>query len=113
MFCGMMATNIRDLRRTRGMTQKQLADMVGVSKSYLSELETGKKPINSLRLAAFAKALDVSPASLIAEIDDPDALDDLIEKILNLDSARLANVIDYVDFQASQSAVAGKNEAAE
>ena len=34
---------VRSLRKERGLTQVELAEMLGVDRSYLSEIETGKK----------------------------------------------------------------------
>lgn len=51
------ANRIRELREARGITQTRLAEMIGVSKGYMSELESGRKTINSLRLQSVAKAL--------------------------------------------------------
>ncbi len=61
-----MKTLIKELRVRKGMTQDRLADMVGMSKSYLSEIERGVKEVNGRRLEAFAKALGVETHELIA-----------------------------------------------
>ena len=42
------------------MTQQQLADATGISKPYLSQIETGKRTGTTEILSAIAKALDVS-----------------------------------------------------
>jgi DNA-binding XRE family transcriptional regulator len=51
---------IKVWREFRHLTQQQLADRVGISKPYLSQLETGKRAGTTEVLAAIAKALDVS-----------------------------------------------------
>lgn len=55
-----MALKIKQLRIGRGLTQQQLAEMAGVSRSQLSEIESETKPANTLRLNAIAAALAVS-----------------------------------------------------
>lgn len=55
-----MALRIRNLREARSLTQLQLADMAGLSRSQLSEIETERAPANTLRLTAIARALGVS-----------------------------------------------------
>ena len=51
---------IKVWREFRNLTQQQLSDRVGISKPYLSQLETGKRTGTTEVLAAIAKALDVS-----------------------------------------------------
>lgn len=53
-------TPIKVWREFRNLTQQQLSDRVGISKPYLSQLETGKRTGTTEVLAAIAKALDVS-----------------------------------------------------
>ena len=47
-------------REYRGLTQQQLADIVRISKPYLSQIEAGKRKGTTDVLSAIAKALDVS-----------------------------------------------------
>jgi DNA-binding XRE family transcriptional regulator len=51
---------IKVWRECRGQTQKQLADTAGISKPYLSQIETGKRKGTVDILSAIAKALNVS-----------------------------------------------------
>ena len=51
---------IKVWRKYRRLTQQQLADNAGISKPYLSQLETGKRMGTTDVLSAIAKALDVS-----------------------------------------------------
>ena len=51
---------IKIWREFRNLTQQQLSHRVGISKPYLSQLETGKRTGTTEVLAAIAKALDVS-----------------------------------------------------
>jgi tetratricopeptide (TPR) repeat protein len=67
---------IRALRTARGIAQADLAATVGVSKSYLSHIEAGRRPITPALLSKLAEALDVeivqlesgTPADLHEEI---------------------------------------------
>jgi len=47
-------------REHRGLTQQALADMCGISKPYLSQLESGKRQGTIETLTVVARALDVS-----------------------------------------------------
>ncbi|MEM6811455.1 MAG: helix-turn-helix transcriptional regulator [Pseudomonadota bacterium] len=51
---------IKILRKYRGMTQASLADAAGISRPYLTEIETGKKDGSVRALKSIAGALDVS-----------------------------------------------------
>ena len=51
---------IKVWREYRGLTQQQLAGAAGISKPYLSQIETGKRTGTTEILSALAKALDVS-----------------------------------------------------
>jgi DNA-binding XRE family transcriptional regulator len=52
-------------RRFRGLTQEQLAAVVGISKPYLSQLETGKRRGTTAVLGRLAQSLDLSIDDLI------------------------------------------------
>ena len=49
---------IKVWREYRGLTQQQLADKAGISKPYLSQIETGKRTGTTEILSAIAKSLD-------------------------------------------------------
>ena len=51
---------IKVWREYRGLTQQRLADMIGISKPYLSQLETGKRTGTTEVLSTIADALNVS-----------------------------------------------------
>ena len=57
---------MRTLRHARGLTLDGLAGRVGVSKAYLSEIETGKKPGSLKTLRRVAAALEIDVRDLIA-----------------------------------------------
>ena len=56
---------VRVWREHRGMSRKQLAEASGLSASYLSQLEAGKKKGSSEALAAIAKELGLSLDDII------------------------------------------------
>ena len=55
---------VRLLRKHRGMTQSDLAQAAGLSRPYLTEIETGKKDGSIPALKAIAAALQI-PAGLL------------------------------------------------
>lgn len=60
---------IRVWREYRGLTQQKLADAAGISKPYLSQIETGKRKGTTEILSAIAKALEVSLDEVIERIE--------------------------------------------
>lgn len=60
-----MQLRIKELRKERGLTVEQLADLVGLSKSYVSEIENGKKQANQARIKKFAEAFGVPVFDLL------------------------------------------------
>lgn len=65
---------VRRLRLDREFTLQALADESGISKSYLGDIEKGRKNPTTDVLEAIAHALDVSPRRLLyhAALDEED-----------------------------------------
>jgi transcriptional regulator with XRE-family HTH domain len=67
-----MAQRIRDLRKERGLTLEQVAEVVGVGKSTVRKWETGMiANMKRDKIADLAKALGTTPAYLMgwSEVD--------------------------------------------
>lgn len=72
---------IRALRKKRGMTQRQLADAVGVEQGYISRLERGPSEPSPDVLRRLADALGVSPGALYERDGLEDRILSLFESI--------------------------------
>ena len=59
--------NLRLLRKQKGLSQEKLSFEAGLHRTYISDIERGKKNPTVKSLAKIAKALDVPPARLLAE----------------------------------------------
>ena len=55
---------IKVIRKYREMTQNDLAEASGISRPYLTEIETGKKDGSIRAMKAIAEALEVSVGDL-------------------------------------------------
>ena len=55
-----MGKRIAQLREGNGMTQKQLADRAGISVTFLSEVENGKRNISMGKLVSIAEELETT-----------------------------------------------------
>lgn len=60
----MLNENIKRIREEKGMTQKQLADKVGISGAFMSLIEKGTNNPSEENLQKIANALGVSKAEL-------------------------------------------------
>lgn len=69
-----MSLRIKNLRKAAGLTQSDLAGMAGLSRSQLSEIETGAKTVNMRRLEAIAKALGVTVPDLMDSQENAEIL---------------------------------------
>lgn len=67
-----MGREIRQRRRAAGLTQKQVAAVVGITGAQLHRYETGATRIATSRLIAIASALGVRPDSLMASVSASD-----------------------------------------
>lgn len=61
----MLADRLRELRKYRHMTATHLAAAAGVSKSFISQLESGRTSASLATLARIATALDVPTGALL------------------------------------------------
>ena len=57
--------NIRAVRKQRGYSQEEFADIAGFSRSYYTEIETGKRNISVLNLIKIMEALNVGPDEIV------------------------------------------------
>lgn len=60
----MYKLKIKNVRRRKRVSQKELAKKLNMSQNYLSELENGKYDIKLSVLCEIAKVLDVLPEDL-------------------------------------------------
>ena len=64
-FLQSFGNNVRKVRESKGLTQEALAFMAGLSRSYYTELELGKRNPSLLNIKKLADALSVSLSSLL------------------------------------------------
>ncbi len=78
--------NLRRLRKSRNLTQTQLAEMLDVTQKHLSVIETGTQFVSAPLIAKIASVLQVEPAELFGGTSSE-------ARIVNAVSTRIINMI--------------------
>jgi transcriptional regulator with XRE-family HTH domain len=60
-----LSTNLKRLREARGYTQKELANLCGLTKTYIGNVEQGTVNISLANLEAIANGLDCTAEDLL------------------------------------------------
>jgi transcriptional regulator with XRE-family HTH domain len=60
---------LRDLRISRNLTQEDLAAKAGFSRSYYTEIETGKRNVSLINLAYLADSLEINLSTLLSDLE--------------------------------------------
>lgn len=64
-----MAIYIKDIRKKRGIKQKDLADTLGVQPNYIARLESGERALTNEWVIKLTKALNCEPWELCDDVD--------------------------------------------
>lgn len=78
------AERLREVRRTAGLTQRQLADAAHLSEGYVARLEAGDTSPGLDLMSRLAAALSVPLTDLLPAATPPAPLDDLREQARSL-----------------------------
>ena len=60
---------VRRIRQGRHISQEQLSDMCGLHRTYISDVELGKRNVSLENIERIALALDMSIAELFTEVE--------------------------------------------
>jgi len=66
----LVGRNVKRVRREKGLTQEQLAELSGFSQQYISGLEQGRRNPTVVSLYELATALGVSHMELVRSAED-------------------------------------------
>lgn len=66
-FFESVGNNIVEILEEKNMTQKQLADEIGISKQVMTKIVKGQKAINALEIKKIAEVLNVTVDRLVSE----------------------------------------------
>lgn len=65
----MLVLKIKEIRSEKGLTQKQLSELSGISSSYIGDLERNEKIPSIVTICKLAKALEVDIKELFEYYD--------------------------------------------
>ncbi len=60
--------NISVARRNKGLTQRELSEIINVHVNTMNRIETGRKTINVYEIYDLCKALDITPNDLFENL---------------------------------------------
>jgi transcriptional regulator with XRE-family HTH domain len=60
--------NVRELRNAKGLSQEKLALIIGIHRTYMSEVERGEQNISLTNIVKLAGVFGVEPGELLKEI---------------------------------------------
>jgi transcriptional regulator with XRE-family HTH domain len=63
------AAHLRELRETHGLSQTRLAELAGLNRNYVGDVERGRRNPCLDNIIKLAEALDVSPSELFRPFD--------------------------------------------
>lgn len=55
---------LRELRTERNLSQEQLAELAGLDRNYIGQIERAERNVALVNIVRIAKALEVQPADL-------------------------------------------------
>lgn len=61
--------NIRALRKTKGISQEDLASLCTLHRTYIGSVERGERNVSLANIVLIARALDTSPSNLLKGIE--------------------------------------------
>ena len=92
---------LQELRKSRGLTQEELGNLVGLQKSAIAKYENGRVVnIKRSTLQKLAKALDLRGSDLVIEAD-PEETAELHAKVL-LDMELMSSIEKYYTLAAEK-----------
>jgi transcriptional regulator with XRE-family HTH domain len=65
-----VGANFARLRKAKGLTQEQMADLSGFGQNYISWLERGRRNPTVITLFLLAEALNATPIDLLTPLDE-------------------------------------------
>lgn len=95
-----LGQTIREIRKRKGLTQKQLSELTGLKQNTISNHENGNRSIDEVDIHVYSNALGVSPKELFDSYKE--SSDNLTEIYNQLNSDRQTKVYDFATEQLKE-----------
>lgn len=82
---------IKEIRKRKGITQVQLAQMLGVTQGAVQKLETGINDLTTKMIKKLAEVLNVEPWELLPKDMQPNITPEEAEVLRAIRKAKLSN----------------------
>ncbi|MCC1498313.1 helix-turn-helix domain-containing protein [Alcanivorax sp. 1008] len=87
---------LKTIRQFHGLTQAELASKLSMSKSYLSEIESGKKSVGYDLLERYSEIFDVPVSSLVFFSENIEEAGSIPEKFRNVFAGKILKIMEWV-----------------
>lgn len=84
------------IRQFHSITQSALADKFSMSKSYLSEIESGKKPVSYELLEKYSMEFDIPVSSLVFFSESLESKNKISEKFRSVFSGKILDIMEWL-----------------
>ena len=95
-----LGQTIREIRKRKGLTQKQLSELTGLKQNTISNHENGNRSLDEVDIHVYSPALGVSPQELFDSYKE--SSDNLTEIYNQLNSDRQTKVYDFATEQLKE-----------
>ncbi|MGQ9412163.1 LexA family transcriptional regulator [Streptococcus pluranimalium] len=94
-----LGNSIKSIRKSKGMTQRELSEMTGFKQNTISNHENGNRQLDETDIRTYAKALNISPQELfdMAGVSTPTPTPQVLHLDRELKEPRHAEWISYGD----------------
>jgi|PersoiStandDraft_1058852.scaffolds.fasta_scaffold23827_3 transcriptional regulator with XRE-family HTH domain len=100
----LVGSRIRDLRKSRNLTQTELSERTGILQSDLSRMENGEYKVGLDQLFKILAVFDLDMASFFEENSEARPADEqeVVREYLSLDEEARREVRDFIRFKRMQ-----------
>ena len=99
-----LGARLKEVREYLGLSQQHVAQVTGITRSAISEIEHGRRKVDSLELRKFSKLYKYPVSALLGEqpgVDDDgsqDAISALARAVGDLTEQDMAELLRYAQF---------------